>query len=101
MSEKMYTLAMWRVKAGRDTEFIEAWKELSETFYALPRPPVGGGVLLQSLDDPAVYYSFGPWESVEDIAAMREDAAAQASIGRLLALCEEATPGGYRVVADV
>ncbi|MDX1664723.1 MAG: hypothetical protein R3272_13095 [Candidatus Promineifilaceae bacterium] len=100
MSEKMYTLAMWKVKSGRDSEFVEAWKDLNTTFSELPSPPLGGGVLLQSLEEPSVYYSFGPWASTEDIAAMREDPAAQESIHRLIDLCEEAAPGGYRVVAE-
>jgi hypothetical protein len=99
MTETVYTLAMWKVKPGRDAEFVTAWKALGKAFRGLARPPVGDGVLIQSLEDPTVYYSFGPWASAEDIVAMREDPAAQEGIARLIDLCVEAMPGGYRFVA--
>lgn len=100
MSETAYTLAMWRVKPGQEREFIKAWKALGQTFRALPRPPVGTGVLIQNLTDPSIYYSFGPWLNADDITAMRENPAAQESIRRLLDLCTEATPAAYRLVAE-
>lgn len=99
MAEKAYTLAMWKVKPGCESEFIEAWKQLGKTFHNLASPP-GTGVLLQSLTDSSTYYSFGPWESADAISAMREDPAAQDGIRKLMDLCTEATPGGFRLVAE-
>jgi hypothetical protein len=71
----------------------------ASSFRALPHPPTGEGLLLQSMTDSNLYYSFGPWDSAEDIAAMREDTKAKAAIKRVMACCDEATPGGYRVIA--
>lgn len=100
MSEPIYTLGVWRVKPGKEAEFIEAWKDLGGVFRQLPNPPSGKGTLLQSLNDPLLFYSFGPWESAEAIQAMRANAEAQQGIQRVAALCSEATPGGYKVVAE-
>lgn len=100
MAETAYTLAMWKVKPGCESEFVEAWKELGKTFRNLPEPPAGTGVLIQSLTDSSTYYSFGPWASADDISAMRENPTAQESIRKLADLCSEATPGGFRLVAQ-
>lgn len=97
MPDTYYTHAMWKVKAGREAEFVEAWKALSEVFLALPHPP-GTGMLIQSAADPTLYYSFGPWASLEDIQAMRSDAHAQAALQHLRDLCVDSSPGTYRVI---
>lgn len=94
-----YTLAMWRVKEGKEEEFIEAWKgDLADFFLGLPNPP-GPGTLIRSVADAQLFYSFGPWRSLEDIQQMRSDPRTPQMIGKLAALCEEAEPGAFRVVA--
>lgn len=100
MDDTPYTLAMWRVIAGRQADFVAAWKELATVFAALPNPPIEG-TLLQSTADPHLYYSFGPWKAVGDVMEMRNDPGAQAALERLRSLCEEASPGSYRRVLHV
>jgi hypothetical protein len=73
---------------------------LGEIFWQLPKPPTGKGTLLQSLADPTLFYSFGLWGDLSDIQAMRNDGQAQNGIAKLRALCIEATPGSFRVVAE-
>lgn len=99
MEEQIYTLGAWHVKEGKQQEFIEAWKELGELFGALPDPP-GKGILIQSTSNTALFYSFGPWNSMEAVEAMRNNPEAQQGIRKLIDLCTEATPGSYRVVAE-
>jgi heme-degrading monooxygenase HmoA len=98
MSKPVYTLGVWRVKEGKHQEFVEAWQALGNHFSQLAHPP-GVGTLVQSLDDPQQYYSFGPWESLDAIEEMRNDPGTADEIGRLMELCEEGHPGTYRVVA--
>ncbi len=100
MADQIYTLGAWRVKPGKEAEFIEAWKGLGDIFRHLPLPPGGKGTLVQSISDPLLFYSFGPWVSLEAVQAMRQDASAQAGIKKLGELCMEATPGSYRLVAE-
>lgn len=95
-----YTHAEWRVKAGREEEFVAAWRDVAETFSALPRPPLWG-TLLRSETEPGLFFSFGPWTSEEDVTAMRADPDAQAALRRAVDLCETATPGPCRLVAHV
>lgn len=101
MEGVIYTLGVWHVHVGREAEFITAWKDLGAVFASLPEPPSGKGVLTQSTTDPTLFCSFGPWQSLDHVAAMREDARAQAAIQRLRELCTEATPGAFRVAAEV
>lgn len=97
---EIYTLGRWVVLPGRENEFIAAWKDLGEVFLSLEHPPPAGtGTLLRSLDDPTLFYSFGPWDDPAHVAEMRADPDARARIVAISALCSEATPGGYQVVA--
>ena len=100
MEDIVYTLGVWRVKPGNETAFIAAWRALSRIFADLPQPPGGKGTLIQSLSDPTLFYSFGPWSSLDAIQAMRGNQQAQAGIAALRELCTEATPGSFRVVAE-
>lgn len=95
-----YTLGVWRVKQGREAEFIDAWKAVGAAFLQLPDPP-GPGTLIRSESDPALFYSFGPWQRLEDIQAMRDDPRSRAALNELISLCTEASPGTYRLVAEV
>ena len=101
MQGKYYTHALWKVKPGKVEEFMQAWQGLGEAFANLPGKPSTYGTLIQSLSDPTEFYSFGPWDSLEDMQAMRADPSAQAAIRRIAELCNQATPGAYRVVAEI
>jgi quinol monooxygenase YgiN len=100
MEEIFYTHALWRVKPGHEEEFIAAWKALADAFSHLPTPS-RHGTLIQHLTDPTLFYSFGPWDRLEDIEAMRQDPQARQAIQAVMALCTEATPSSYRVVAEI
>jgi heme-degrading monooxygenase HmoA len=97
MEGDAYTLAMWRVRPGQEEEFIRAWRE-DLAGYFLSLPGVMGGTLLRCVEDPSLFYSFGPWRSLEDIQSMRADPRTTAVMGKLRDLCVEATPGVYERV---
>jgi hypothetical protein len=99
MSDQPYTLARWRVTSGHEEAFVAAWHELAAFFLSLKAPP-RWGTLLRSVDDPRLFYSFGPWPSMETIAAMRAHPGAVGAIGKLTALCEETELGTYLVAAS-
>lgn len=98
MSEQIYTLGAWRVKEGNESEFVAAWEGVGRYFRSLPHPP-GEGTLLQSLDEPQQFYSFGPWSSLDAVQEMRNRPETPDELGKLMELCEEGRPGAFRVVA--
>ena len=95
-----YTLAMWRVKEGSEEEFVQAWKgELAEFFLGLPNPPETG-TLIRSVEDERLFYSFGPWRSLQDGREMRSQPRTAEVMGRMRDLCEEMKAGdSLRVVS--
>lgn len=95
-----YTHAEWRVAPGREVEFMNAWRALTIVFANLPARPLWG-TLLASEREPGLFYSFGPWENIADIEAMRANPDAQVALESVAALCERATPGTFRQVAHV
>jgi hypothetical protein len=98
MADQPYTLARWLVAPGQEAAFVAAWQELAIVFLSLPAPP-HWGTLLRGIDNPRLFYSFGPWPSMETIAAMRADRDASAALATLTALCETAELGTYWVEA--
>ena len=99
MSEQPYTLARWHVKPGHEEAFVAAWHELAAVFLLLKTPP-RWGTLLRSVEDPRLFFSSGPWPSMETIAAMRAHPSTAGAIGKLTALCEETELGTYLVAAS-
>jgi hypothetical protein len=100
MDESYFTYALWRVKPGRETEFITAWKDLAEIFTSLPQPPLWGR-LVQSNTTPNEFCSFGPWHSLADIEAMRKDPRAQEGIKRVRALVDEGSPTTAKLIREI
>ena len=100
MEGSYYTHAMWKVRPEREAEFVAAWQALSEVFSAPDGKPLWGS-LLQSLAEPTVFISFGPWQNLSDVEAMRADPRVQTALAAAKALCVEASPGAYRCVAHV
>jgi hypothetical protein len=98
MEEQPYTLARWLIRPGQEEAFVAAWHQLSAFFLSLREPP-RWGTLLRNVDNPRLFYSFGPWPSMETIAAMRAHPETPLAIGRLTALCEETDLGTYLVAA--
>jgi Antibiotic biosynthesis monooxygenase len=96
----VYTHATWRVRQGKEEEFVAAWNRLPDVFSCLSNRPLGG-TLIQSLSDPQLFYSFGPWKNLADVEAMRSDPECKEAFRKIIELCDEAEPGAYRVVADI
>ena len=95
-----YTLASWHVRKGNEEEFVRLWKEeLADAF--LQASPAATGTLIQSLEDPLLFYSFGPWPNLEVMQQARTDPAVGRAIKTLMELCDEAKPAPFRVVLTI
>jgi heme-degrading monooxygenase HmoA len=60
-----YTSTTWIVKPGQEDEFVRRWTEFAEWSegHGLAAP----AMLLQDVDEPTHFVSFGPWESLQVI----------------------------------
>lgn len=99
MSE-LYTCGTWTVIAGREDDFVAAWRDLAE-WTAQEMPGASWARLVQRSDAPNVFLSFGPWESEDAIAAWRDSAGFQERVGRIRELLEAFEPGTFTLRAGV
>ena len=95
-----YTLTTYRVIPGKEDEFVAAWDGLATTFRSFPNPPYWG-TLIQSTRDRTLFHSFGPWESAEHVAAMRNSPEAAAAFNAINELCVEMLAGDYTVIRHI
>lgn len=71
---QLYTHGRWVVKDGQQEQFRAAWREIADwTSERIAGAVAGEARLLQDLDDPTLFLSFGPWESLEAIQTWRGD----------------------------
>ncbi len=95
MRDGFYTLASWHIQEGHEEEFLRIWKdELAPAF--LTANPKAQGTLIQGLDDPRQFYSFGPWESLEQMEAARSDVEVRAGCASV----EHIVSSSFLTVAD-
>jgi quinol monooxygenase YgiN len=100
MKSLPFTLATYRVKPGKEDDFLECWRGLAETFSSLENPPFWG-TLIRSKTTPSLFHSFGPWEKAADVEAMRSNPDAGAAFQTIHELCDEMTPDDCEVVIHV
>lgn len=86
-----YTSGIWTVRAGREAEFIEEWRELSE-WAGAAFPSAGAPALLRDRDRPNIFISFGRWESLDQIDEFRGHPVFAARVGRIRELLESFQP---------
>jgi quinol monooxygenase YgiN len=67
---KLWTHGVWTVKAGREDEFVEAWRTMARAAVAEFDPP-GKPYLLRDRELPNVFRSFGPWDDEETVERFR------------------------------
>ncbi|KAA3438236.1 antibiotic biosynthesis monooxygenase family protein [Rufibacter hautae] len=101
MQENYYTHALWHVKEGKAEEFLVAWKKFAHSLSQVPNSPSVRGTLIQSITDPLVFYSFGPWETLEDIHTMRNNEKVKLAFTEIVELCQDTKPAHYKTVMQL
>ncbi|MGZ4339160.1 MAG: antibiotic biosynthesis monooxygenase family protein [Gaiellaceae bacterium] len=93
----LYTHTSWRVKAGREDEFVARWSEWVDWSHreGLAAP----AILLRDLAEPRTFVSFGPWESLSAIRNWRSLAGYQERVARLSEVVESFEPRTFEVAA--
>lgn len=95
----VYTSGRWKVSPGHEDEFVKAWQDLAS---ATQRDfPSSTATLLRDRDDPTLFLSFGPWESIEQIERWRASQTFQAGVSKIRPLLAEFTPHTLDPVAFV
>ncbi len=85
---EIYTTGVFLVKPGNEATFIATWRELVERVTE-QLPDAIDRVLLQDLDQPRRFITFGRWTDAESWKAWIQTGPGKEVIGKLRTLCEE------------
>jgi heme-degrading monooxygenase HmoA len=95
-----HTHGSWRVKPGREDDFVAAWREMA-SWSNDQFGEVGGARLLQDQKDPTRFYSVGSWPSNEAIEAWRAHPEFRQHIAAIEDLIESFTIDTLELRAEV
>ena len=95
----VYTLAIWLVKAGRENDFVQAWRDMARrTQEDYPRTTA---VLMHDRDVPNRFISTGPWDSLEQIEQWRASAAFTQGLDAMHEMVEHFEPHALDEAATI
>lgn len=97
---QLYTAGTWRIKAGRETEFIQLWQGFAD-WTARNQAGAGEALLLQDPDAPRRFLSFSPWDRVENVDEWRSRSEFHAFVKQARELSEEIQPRNMMLVGHV
>lgn len=97
---QLYTLGEWTAKAGRQNEFVAAWREFAE-WTAANVPGATWAKLLQDRHAPERFISFGPWQNEEAVSEWRQRPGFQERVAKIQVLVEAFSPYTMDVAAEV
>ena len=95
---QLFTSGLWLVKSGKEADFIRAWEAFAQ-WTGEHQSGAGDAHLLQDLEHPNRFLSFGPWESTERIQEWRGKPEFTAFLTKARELCEEIQPRTLKLVA--
>ncbi len=95
----IYTLGLWRVKAGHEDPFVAAWRSLADRTKV--DFPEASATLLRDQDDPRLFVSSGPWASAERVAEWRSSAAFTESVSAIREHLDSFEPHTMDLTVDI
>jgi heme-degrading monooxygenase HmoA len=96
----VYTSGEWRIKEGREQEFISLWQEFA-SWTTQNFPEAVGARLLQNREDSTLFVSFGQWEGEEAIPTWRGSPEFQQGMAKMSETLENMDMRALDVVAEV
>jgi heme-degrading monooxygenase HmoA len=96
---RVYTLGIWTVKNGRERDFVKAWEDLADRTKS--DFPDETATLLRDRDQPNLFISFGPWESLEQIEKWRSSDAFTQRVGTLRPMLDDFEAHTMEIAAEL
>jgi heme-degrading monooxygenase HmoA len=94
----VYTLGVWRVKAGREDEFVARWRSLAQWTLDEEIHGASHATLVRDHEDPRRFISFGPWGSAEAVERWRAHPGFEERFAKIQETLESFEPGLYEPV---
>jgi len=97
---QVFTVGLWIVKPGKEEIFVKKWQEFAR--WSLDNLEGSRwAYMVQDLEQKNRFVSFGPWDSLETVAAWRQTPEFASYIAEFRELCDEVTPGTMKEVAHL
>jgi heme-degrading monooxygenase HmoA len=96
----IYSLGIWTVKQGKESEFIRVWNEFAQ-WTKDNQDGAREAVLVQDMINPRKFFSFGPWRGLKDIDAWRKTKEFSDAFKKFRELCDDIQPNTLTCVAYV
>jgi heme-degrading monooxygenase HmoA len=93
-----YFLGVWKVKPGKETEFMDTWKAFA-MWTRGHHDWVKDVTLLRDPANPQRFFSFGPWRRLADLEDWKRTPEYIKAINDLKELCDEVQPNTLTCVA--
>ena len=94
-----YTNGIWRVKDGREDEFVAAWTEFVS--WAKEQPGSQTFRLVRDVEDPSRFMSFAAWDSFEAQRAWKETDEFEVRMRRVREYVRAFEPSTFELVTEV
>ena len=95
---QLFTSGIWVAKEGKEKNFVREWEAFANWSV---RDKLGSGApyLLQDINNPRCFISFGPWPDLATIERWRRTKEFQTFVKKVKDLCEKFDPSTMKVVA--
>ncbi len=97
---QIFTLGLWSVKAGNEEAFKSAWKQFAE-WTSKNQPGAMDAYLLQDVEEPRRFISFGPWRDADSIKTWRQRPEFKEFFAKAKTLCDSIQPQTLKAVVHV
>lgn len=95
---QLFTSGSWLVKEGKQGDFIREWEAFAN-WSVQNKLGSGAPYLLQNINNPRYFISFGPWPDLATIEKWRRTKEFQTFVRKVKDLCEKLDPSTLKVVA--
>jgi quinol monooxygenase YgiN len=100
MLGQLYTFGIWTVHPGKEPEFKRLWDAFAR-WSSQHQPGAGDARLVQDLEIPNRFISYGPWASTENILAWRATPEFKEFAAQAQEICADFQPGRYKLVSYI
>jgi heme-degrading monooxygenase HmoA len=97
-NKETYTLGIWKVKPGKEADFINAWTSFAK-WTNQNCSGAGKAYLLRDENDSSRFISFSPWDSENSIRKWRDRKEFADFVANAKTLCDDFQPNTLKVVS--
>jgi len=98
--EVVYSVGVWKVKAGKEEIFLKAWIDFANWTKSNQKGS-RNVIMLQDLEQKNKFMSIWPWDNLENMQAWRQTPEFRATLIELKKLCDKIEPKTMKTVVNI